>query len=100
MLIRFSGVINLIIEAILNALKTMIKMLFNWINIPGAGEDFFDGIAFFSSMLDSAKSLINFFVPWTLVQWGLPILIVVLNFEHIYHFVMFILKKIPMLGIE
>ena len=88
------------IESILNAFKSMLQTLFGWINIPGAGEEFESALSFFSSMLTSAQGLINLFIPWTLVRWGFPILIVVLNFEHIYHFIMFILRKIPMLGIE
>jgi len=89
-----------IIETILNAFKTLLKTLFSWINIPSAGEEFNNAMAYFSDMLEVGKSLIDLFIPWNLVRFGLPLLIVVVNFEHIYHFVMWILKKIPMLGIE
>ena len=45
-------------------------------------------------------SLIGFFVPLPLVKILLPLVVLVVNFEHIYAGVMWILRKIPVLGIE
>lgn len=88
------------IETIFNAFKTLLQTLLGWINIPSAGEEFTNGIAYFSTMLNTGKDLIDLFIPWSLVKFGLPLLIVVVNFEKVYNFIMWILRKIPMLGIE
>lgn len=90
----------MLFETILNALKGLLQTLLGWINIPSAGEEFQNGISYFTTMLESGQSLIDLFIPWSLVKFGLPLLIVVVNFEHVYSFIMWILRKIPMLGIE
>lgn len=93
----------MILEAILNALKSLIMGVFSWVNIPSMsdyGDGFDTAIAFINQILESSQSLINLFLPWDIVRFGVPVLLIVLNFEHLYSFVMWVLKKIPMLGIE
>lgn len=93
----------MIIEAIFNALKTVIFSLFSWIDLPNMsdyGTGFDEAFNMFGEMLESTKGIINLFLPWGIVKFGLPILIIVLSFEHIYHFVMWVIKKLPFLGIE
>lgn len=90
----------MIIESVLNALKAVITSVFSWINIPGIGKDFETAMSYIDLLFQNAQSLINLFLPWKIVTFGIPIIIIVENFEHIYHFVIWILKKIPMLGIE
>lgn len=90
----------MIIETILNALKAVITAVFGWINIPGIGEDFETAMEFVDVLFQNAQSMINLFLPWQIVTFGIPLIIIIENFEHIYHFIMWILKKIPMLGIE
>ena len=90
----------MIVEGIINILVKLIKLLFGWINMPTVSQDFYDAFSVIDKMLDNAQSLVDFFLPWDCVIIGLPLVIAVINFEHIYNFVMWILKKIPMLGIE
>lgn len=93
----------MIIEGILNALKSVIFALFSWLDLPNMsdyGSGFDDAIDLLAQMIESSQSLINLFLPWDIVKFGLPIVIVVMNFEHIYHFIMWVVRKIPMLGIE
>lgn len=93
----------MIIESILNALKTVIFALFSWLDLPNMsdyGSELDNVISTIDEMLNSAATLINLFLPWDIVRFGLPIVIVVMNFEHIYDFVMWIVRKIPMLNIK
>lgn len=93
----------MIIEGILNALKKVIFALFSWIDLPNMsdyGTGFDDAFALIGDMLESSQGIINLFLPWNIVKFGLPIVIVVMNFEHIYNFIMWVIKKIPMLGIK
>ncbi|MBQ8029554.1 MAG: hypothetical protein IJ262_09165 [Clostridia bacterium] len=90
----------MILEAILNSLKTVLKGVLGWINIPALGEEFEEAVGFFDTLLDSAQDLINLFLPWDIVRFGMPLIIIVTNFEHLYDFVMWILKKIPVINIK
>ena len=93
----------MILEGILNALKKVIFALFSWIDLPNMsdyGSGFDDAFSLIGDMLESSQGIINLFLPWSIVKFGLPIVIVVMNFEHIYNFIMWVVKKIPMLGIK
>lgn len=93
----------MILEGILNALKKVIFALFSWIDLPNMadyGTGFQDAFDLIGDMLESSQGIINLFLPWSIVKFGLPIVIVVMNFEHVYNFVMWVVRKIPMLGIK
>ena len=97
----------MVIESIINLLKKVIFALFSWLNIPSLSEinpeaatNVESAFAFIDSMLENARALINLFLPWDIVRFGLPIVIIVMNAEHIYHFIMWIARKIPMLNIK
>lgn len=89
----------MIIESIINMFISLFKSIFQHFNIPSLSDYDID-LSLISEFLNSSQSLINLFLPWSLVKFGLPILLVVLNIEHIYDFTMWVLRKIPMLGIE
>lgn len=97
----------MIIEAILNALKGVIFTLFSWLNFPSlaeinsdAAENINAAFTFINEMMFNARTLINLFLPWDIVRFGLPIIIVIMNMEHIYHFIMWVVRKIPMLNVK
>lgn len=93
----------MIIESILNMLKNVVFALFSWLDLPNMsdyGTGFQDAFNLITDMLESSKSLINLFLPWDIVRFGLPIVIVVMNFEHIYDFLMWVIRKIPMINIR
>lgn len=93
----------MIIESILNVFKSLIFKFTSWLDIPSL-TDYVDGfntaVSFVETILESSKSLINLFLPWDIVRFGLPILIVILNIENIYNFFMWLIKKIPMLNVK
>lgn len=93
----------MILESILNALKRVIFAIFSWLDLPNMadyGTGFQEAFDLITDMLDSSKNLINLFLPWDIVRFGLPILIVVMNFEKVYNFIMWVVRKIPMLNIK
>ena len=89
----------MIIESVMNFLKAMLFGVFGLINIP-AVDDLSSIENIFSMMFANSRALVNFFLPWNIVRVGFPILIIILTFEDIVKFVMWILRKIPFLGIE
>ena len=90
----------MIVMALINFVLDTIGLLISTFNIPSAGEQFDQITNFVTDMFSNAENLIGFFIPWEIVKFGLPIVILLLSAEHIYHFIMWILRKIPMLGIE
>ena len=91
----------MIIEALLNAIFAVLNAVFSPINIPGMPDGMSAQITgFLSDTLSYAGSLISLFIPWSQVKIFFPILIVILSAEEIYKLVMWVLRKIPMLGIS
>lgn len=93
----------MIIEIILNMLKKVVFALFSWLDLPNMsdyGTGFDDALALISQILESSQSLIDLLLPWEIVTFVLPIVIIIENFEHIYNFIMWVIRKIPMLGIK
>lgn len=41
-----------------------------------------------------------FFLPMDYVLILIPLVLLVVNFEHVYHLIMWVLRKIPVVGIE
>lgn len=95
------GEMKMIIEALLNAIYAVLNVAFTPINIPGMPDGMSEQITgFFNDTLNYAGSLISLFIPWSQVKIFFPILIVILSAEEIYKLVMWVLRKIPMLGIS
>lgn len=91
----------MIIETLLNAIFSIFEKVFSAIDIPGMPDGMSEQVVgFFNDVLNYAGSLISLFVPWSQVKIFFPILIVILSSEEVYKLVMWVLKKIPMLGIS
>ena len=79
-----------IINAILNLLDVL----------PQFPESLVSHLNAFFDLLFDNLTVLGFFVPVTTLKVLIPLLLVVLNFERLYTFVMWVLRKIPMLGIR
>ena len=90
----------MIVKALITFVLNVLSALISTMNLPSAGEQFNKITDFVTDMFTNAENLIGFFIPWEIVKFGLPIVVLLLSAEHIYHFIMWVLRKIPMLGIE
>lgn len=91
----------MIIERLCNLFQSIIFGLLSWIDIPHIDTSVQESISnYLFLFFGNGQALFNFFVPRNLVTVGLPILLVISGFKYGYYFVMWVLKKIPMLGIE
>ena len=68
--------------------------------IPNLPETLISAIDNFFSLLFENGGLVSFFVPMNVVKLAIPIAIVIVNFDKIYSLIIWILKKIPVMGIE
>ena len=90
----------MIVEALLNLVLNLLKLVFGWINLPGMPDSVMPVIDKLFEALEGAVGLFGIFVDLNMVKILLPVLLIVVNFEHVWKFTMFILRKIPFLGIE
>lgn len=87
----------MILEAILNLFKTLLFACFSWINIPDFPAELTENINAFLDLIFNNLTLLGFFIRPLTLQISIPILIILLNFDHLYKLTMWILRKIPML---
>ena len=87
----------MILQAVFDLVKNVIKLVFGWINLP-------DMPSAVTSVVDELFALlrgsVGVFMDLSMLKILLPVLLIVINFEHVWKFTMFILRKIPFLGIE
>lgn len=90
----------MVIEGILNLLKSLLFTVFGFINLPDFPEELQNSLNQFLDIVFNGINLFGFFVRPTTIQIVIPILIIIINFDKVYKLTIWILKKIPMLGIE
>lgn len=83
-----------LVKAILNGIMNVLDVL------PDFPASFVAIIDEFFALIFDNLYLISFFVRMDTIRIAIPILIVLLNFERVYKFIMWILRKIPALGIN
>lgn len=79
----------------------VITALLNWIKLPHISESFFDVInEYLNLILGDGIAIFNFFVPQNIYKVCIPIVLTITAFKYGYFFVMWILRKIPMAGVN
>ena len=78
----------MIIEAIINLITTLLKFILNLLpSVPDLP----------SSIMTSLDNVTNtIFSQIDTIKLLVPLVVVAYNFEHIYHFVMWLIKKLPL----
>lgn len=91
----------MIIEGLMNLICKLIMTLLSVINIPDISasdkQSLFD---FVDTILTSANSLIDLFLPYTLAKTMLLIIIVIELAVDVYKIVMWVIRKIPVAGMS
>lgn len=90
----------MILSAIFDMLVAMVKALFSFINLPDAPVQIQNVLDILFQYLRAGINFVALFVYMDLVRVLLPVVIILVNFERVYKFVMFVVRKIPFLGIE
>lgn len=90
----------MIISALLNVVKGLINVLFGWVQLPAVPEEVASVVDTVFTYMGQGLGILWIFVPQQLVLVLLPLVIVVHNFDHLYKLGMWILRKIPMVGIN
>lgn len=90
----------MILETLLNVIMGLLQVVFGWINLPSLPDELTSSIASFLNLIFENISLVGFFIRPATISVVIPVLIILLNFEDVYKFTMWILRKIPFLGIQ
>lgn len=90
----------MIISGLLSIVKVLINLLFGWVNLPQVPEAVTSVVDTLFTYMQQGIGIVWLFVPQALVKVLLPLVILVHNFDHLYKLGMWILRKIPMVGID
>lgn len=90
----------MIFQTILDIVKTVLFSVLGFINIPNFPAALTGSIDTVLNTIFDNIGLLGLAVRWNTVVVAVPLLIAIINMQHIYDGVMWILRKIPMLGIE
>lgn len=91
----------MIINALLTLVYNIFSVIFSPIHIPSFDADSITAVDNVLSMIfDDSEAIIGLFIPWAVVNIILPIIIALSLAIPVYHLVMWILKKIPFLGVS
>ncbi len=91
----------MIIETIMNALISLFTTLLSFVHIPQIPADILSSVNdTIDLIIDRSSEMIDLVIPYNISVVLLGIVIAIELGVHIYHFIMWVLKKIPMVGIE
>jgi len=85
----------MIITILLNLLKSLLFIAFGWINIPALPTEITTNLNSFLDLIFNNLTLLGFFIRPITLTITIPVLIIVLNFDNIYKFTMWIIRKLP-----
>ena len=89
----------MIIEGLLKIIFNLLSAVISQFNVPPAPEEFLAAIPKYFEYLSSASSLVSLVLPINLAPFFV-VSGVIMVVEHGYPFIMWVLRKIPFLGIE
>ena len=92
----------MITEALMNAGLFLMDAILNFLDLlPDMPSEVISVLdEFFDLIFTNGWSLACFLIPMDFALILLPLVILVVNFERVYHLIMWVLRKIPMVGIK
>lgn len=91
----------MIFEKLILLLTNSIILIFGIIpDLPGFPSNLSNSINNFLDLFFSNLGLLNFFIPLSTIKIAIPLIIVIVNFDRIYHFVRWVIRKIPFANID
>ncbi|HIU35727.1 MAG TPA: hypothetical protein IAC53_03865 [Candidatus Fimenecus excrementigallinarum] len=91
----------MIIEAICDQFIKVFTTLLSFVSIPQVPEDVLSSVnSTMDEIIERGSQLIDLFIPYDIAKVLLLIVIVIELVVHIYHFIMWVIRKIPMAGMS
>ena len=89
-------IVKLLFELVIN----LLEFVFGWVSFPQMPEVVTSSLEVVVGVMADAMGFVWLIIPRELVIAVLPVILVVENFDKLYSIVMWILKKIPFLGMK
>ena len=90
----------MIIKLLFELVLTILNFMFGWVNFPEMPSAISGAFDIVLQAVAMGIGFVWLIVPKELVLAALPIIIIVENFDMMYSMVMWVLKKIPFLGMK
>lgn len=90
----------MIIKLLFNLIITLLNLVFGWVSFPAMPTAVTDSLNVLIEYIESGIALCWLIVPRQLVIAVIPVILVCENFDKLYSVVMWVLKKIPFLGLQ
>lgn len=90
----------MILKFLFDAIKVVLQTALGFINLPALPDQITTGIYDFIDLIFENMGIIGFFIRWETVVAAVPLVIAIANMDKIYDGIMWIIRKIPMLGMQ
>ena len=91
----------MIIEAICDQFIKVFTTLLSFVSIPQVPADVLSSVnSTMDEIIERGSQLIDLFIPYDIAKVLLLIVIVIELVVHVYHFIMWVIRKIPMAGMS
>ena len=90
----------MILESVFNLFGAFLRVIFGWINLPAMPEAITSVLDELFALIRGSIGILAVFIDMDMVKILLPVLLIVINFDEVWKFSMFIVRKIPFLGIK
>lgn len=90
----------MILKLLFQLVIGLLNIVFGWVNFPDMPDIIVNTIDSFLAALSSGLAFVWLVIPRELVMIGLPVILIVENFDKLYSIMMWILRKIPFLGMK
>lgn len=91
----------MILEAICNLFIKFFTTLLSFVSIPQIPDDVLSSVtSTIDTIIEKGSQLIDLFIPYDIVKVLLLVVIVIEIVIAVYHFIMWVIRKIPMAGMS
>lgn len=90
----------MIINLIKKLLTFVMDTIFSVIDLPVIPQQLSDAVAWLFDLMLQGMSIVNWLLPLDAIAPGIDLIVALFLLEHGYRLVLWVLQKIPMLGIK
>lgn len=90
----------MIIKGLFSLIISLLNIVFGWVNFPAMPSVIDEAFTTLLSYMAAGIGFVWLIVPRELVIAVVPVILVLSNFDKLYTVVMWVLRKIPFLGIK
>lgn len=90
----------MIIKGLFSLIISLLNIVFGWVNLPVMPSAVDDAFNLLLQYMGNMMGFVWLIVPREMVLVVIPVILVLSNFDKLYTVVMWVLRKIPFLGIE